>query len=124
MQKGGILNQAEPLRALHHINRLKGDDAMKRDLRGYGRGEQHPNYESMAQNAMNSADPEQLKSMEDAMNYYGGKSEGELMEELMRGKSSGMIDEAKLNDVAARIAPMLTPEQLSRLSAVMERLRQ
>ena len=93
---------------------------MKRDLRGYGRGEQRPNYESMAQNAMNSADPEQLKSMEDAMNYYGGKSEGELM----RGKSSGMIDEAKLNDVAARIAPMLTPEQLSRLSAVMERLRQ
>ena len=89
---------------------------MKRDLRGYGRGEQRPNYESMAQNAMNSADPEQLKSMEDAMNYYGGKSEGELMEE--------MIDEAKLNDVAARIAPMLTPEQLSRLSAVMERLRQ
>ena len=58
------------------------------------------------------------------MNYYGGKSEGELMEELMHGKSSGMIDEAKLNDVAARIAPMLTPEQLSRLSAVMERLRQ
>ena len=97
---------------------------MKRDLRGYGRGEQRPNYESMAQNAMNSADPEQLKSMEDAMNYYGGRSEGELMEELMRGKSSGMIDEAKLNDVAARIAPMLTPEQLSRLSAVMERLRQ
>ena len=97
---------------------------MKKDLRGYGRGEQRPNYESMAQNAMNSADPEQLKSMEDAMNYYGGKSEGELMEELMRGKSSGMIDEAKLNDVAARIAPMLTPEQLSRLSAVMERLRQ
>ena len=88
---------------------------MKKDLRGYGRGEQRPNYESMAQNAMNSADPEQLKSMEDAMNYYGGKSEG---------KSSGMIDEAKLNDVAARIAPMLTPEQLSRLSAVMERLRQ
>lgn len=84
---------------------------MKKDLRGYGRGEQRPNYESMAQNAMNSADPEQLKSMEDAMNYYGGKS-------------SGMIDEAKLNDVAARIAPMLTPEQLSRLSAVMERLRQ
>ena len=80
---------------------------MKRDLRGYGRGEQRPNYESMAQNAMNSANPEQLKSMEDAMNYYGGKSEGELME-----------------DVAARIAPMLTPEQLSRLSAVMERLRQ
>ena len=68
---------------------------MKRDLRGYGRGEQRPNYESMAQNAMNSADPEQLKSMEDAMNYYGGKSEGELMEELMRGKSSGMIDEAE-----------------------------
>lgn len=97
---------------------------MKRDLRGYGRGEQQPNYENMAQNAMNSADPEQLKSMEDAMNYYGGKSEGELMEELMRGKSSGMIDEAELNDVAARIAPMLTPEQLSRLSAVMERLRQ
>ena len=94
---------------------------MKKDLRGYGRREQRPNYESMAQN---SADPEQLKSMEDAMNYYGGKSEGELMEELMRGKSSGMIDEAKLNDVAARIAPMLTPEQLSRLSAVMERLRQ
>ena len=54
---------------------------MKKDLRGYGRGEQRPNYESMAQNAMNSADPEQLKSMEDAMNYYGGKSEGELMEQ-------------------------------------------
>ena len=52
------------------------------------------------------------------------RSVRELMEELMRGKSSGMIDEAKLNDVAARIAPMLTPEQLSRLSAVMERLRQ
>ena len=46
---------------------------MKRDLRGYGRGEQRPNYESMAQNAINSADPEQLKSMEDAMNYYGGQ---------------------------------------------------
>ena len=48
------------------------------------------------------------------------KAKASLMEELMRGK----IDEAKLNDVAAGIAPMLTPEQLSRLSAVMERLRQ
>ncbi len=97
---------------------------MKRELRGYGRTEQRTDYESMAQNAMNAADAQQIKSMEEAMNYYGGKSEGELMEELMRGKNSGMIDEAKLNEVAARIAPMLTPEQLSRLSAVMDRLRQ
>lgn len=34
-----------------------------------------------------------------------------------------MIDEAQLNEVAARIAPMLNQEQLTRLSAVMERLK-
>ena len=68
---------------------------MKKDLRGYGRGEQRPNYESMAQNAMNSANPEQLKSMEDAMNYYGGKSEGELMEERMQKQRHDRRSEAE-----------------------------
>lgn len=95
-----------------------------RDLKGFGKKEaQGPNYESMAQDALNTADPQQLKNMEDAVSYYGGKSEGELMQELLRGKSSGLIDEAQLNDVAARIAPMLTGEQLARLNAVLDRLR-
>lgn len=97
---------------------------MKRDLKGMGKqNATQADKEAMVRSAMETADPQQLKNMEDAVNYYGNKSEDELMQELLRGKSSGLIDEARLNDVAARIAPMLTQDQLARLNSVIERLR-
>ena len=99
---------------------------MKRDLRGYSNGQHNGKSNTGKEDykrLISSADPEQLKNMEDAVSYYGSKSETELMNELIKGRSEGMIDETQLNEVAARIAPMLNQEQLTRLSAVMERLK-
>lgn len=77
---------------------------------------------SGANGAMNGFDPASMGAIEDAMGRYGGKSEDELLGELIGGKQSGSIDPAQLKAVASRIAPMLSPEQRTRLESILTKL--
>lgn len=68
--------------------------------------------------------PDMMGNINEAVSRYGGKSETELMNELAGAKEHGLLDAAQLSDVAAKLAPMLTPEQRERLSAVLRQLSQ
>lgn len=99
---------------------------MKRTLRGTkqeggGRNGQ-PDFERAARMA-EEMDPSLLGAMQDTINKYGSKSQGELLQELKNYKSTGMMDEKSLNDVAQKLMPMLTPEQQRRLFDVMGQLK-
>jgi len=60
--------------------------------------------------------------MQSAAEHYGAKTDAELMQELRQCRAAGMFDDAALRDVAARLAPMLTPAQQQRLFSVMQEL--
>ena len=64
-------------------------------------------------------DPAQKVSIESMMDKYGGKSEAELMDELMRmtsrQKQNGAFDAAAMQKTAQSLMPMLTPEQQQKL---------
>lgn len=92
---------------------------MKRTLKGSK--QPVPNMEDM-KNAAQNIDPAIMNNVQDALNKYGGKSESELMGELMNAKQSGLIDPKELSGVAERIAPMLTEEQRQRLNSVLSQL--
>ena len=66
--------------------------------------------------------PEKLGEMQDAVSQLSGKSQNELMQELRQCRAAGVFDDKALADVAARLAPMLTPEQQKRLFSVMREL--
>ena len=90
---------------------------MKRDIRSVI-GQEH-NYKEPAQDA----NPELMNNVQDAMNHYSGKSSDELMRELKGFREAGVIDDASLENVAEKIAPMLTPEQQQRMEHIMRQLR-
>ena len=94
---------------------------MTRTLKGSK--QPYPNMENMKGAAQNM-DPAMMNNVQDAINKYGNKSEGELMGELMNAKHSGLIDPGELAGVAQKIAPMLTPEQRQRLDSVLKQLQQ
>lgn len=93
---------------------------MKRTLKGSR--QPFPNMENM-KNAVQNADPGMMNNVQDAINKYGSKSEGELMGELMNAKQSGLIDPNELAGVAQKIAPMLNEEQRQRLDSVLRQLK-
>lgn len=81
-----------------------------------------PNNDVMNQ-AIPNVDPNQMNDIQNLMDQYGGKSESELMSELLHARQSGAIDPNDLANVAQRLAPMLTPEQQQRLLYVMQQLQ-
>jgi len=93
---------------------------MKRTLKGSR--QPFPNMENM-KNAVQNADPDMMNNVQDAINKYGSKSEGELMGELINAKQSGLIDPNELAGVAQKIAPMLNEEQRQRLDSVLRQLK-
>ena len=64
-----------------------------------------------------------MGNIQDAVNKYSSKSNSELMDELKGFKKSGMMDDAKLSEIAKKLAPMLNPQQLARLKTVMDDLK-
>lgn len=99
---------------------------MKRTLKGSktgGNAQKPPmDYEQAARMAQN-LDQETMGNIQDTVNRYSGKSQGELLQELKNYKNSGMMDERELNNVAQKLMPMLTPEQQRRLFDVMGQLK-
>lgn len=119
-----------------HIHDRKGVDKMKRDIRDFAKGKNtpfDPEMQKAAQAAMGGESPSSMDNVsmdnvsmdniQEAVNHYGNKSEGELMEELLRARGAGAIDDASLIQVAAKIAPMLSPDQQRKLDGVMRKLR-
>lgn len=109
---------------------------MKRDLRGIGRdrrrdggtqSEERPAEQAAgpAGTAETPAEPPraELNNVQDAVNQYAGKSEAELMGELVNFKKQGVIDDDKLAEVYARLWPLLNEQQRKRLESVLGTLK-
>ncbi len=71
---------------------------------------------------LGQVDPNAFGAMQNAVEHYSGRSDNELMQELRQYRSAGAFDDKALQDVAARLAPMLTPEQQQRLFSVIQQL--
>lgn len=71
-------------------------------------------------------DPAQRAAVNEIAAQYEGRSEDELMRELLRvtgeQKRDGSFDAAGMRRTAASIMPMLTPEQAEKLMKIMEML--
>jgi len=65
--------------------------------------------------------------MQDVAQAYEGKSQQELMGELMRitrqQKAAGELDDAGIDAMAGSILPMLTPEQREKMDAILHYLK-
>lgn len=93
---------------------------MKRSLRAELQNEktQRPTQEAYTEAAA-AVGEDMLSSAQHAVERYSTKTEAELMQELRRFRADGAFDDAALRDVAARLSPMLTPQQRERLFSVM-----
>lgn len=114
---------------------------MKRDLKGMGMNKQTTQGAQTSQSAQTPQDAptrqkpaqpvrEQAKAqhkdinnINDAIEHYGGKSDAELMNELVNFRNQGVIDDGKLAEVAARLTPMLNAQQKKRLESVLGTLK-
>ena len=74
------------------------------------------------------ADPAAVHGVQEAVEHYSQKSESELYGDLKRMTSaqmqSGELTPEGMDAVAARLAPMLTPEQRQRMQALLSQLKQ
>lgn len=99
---------------------------MKRSLRDYQQEPAMPRQQTADAFAYpetpGQIDPAMLGTVQSAVEHYSGKSERELMQELRQYRNAGAFDDIALQDFAARLAPMLTPEQQQRLFSVMQQL--
>ena len=79
--------------------------------------------ENLKSSNMNGSDMTDIESM---VNEYGGKSENELMNELMqmtaKKKRDGSFDPDAMRKTASSIMPMLTPEQQITLNGILSRI--
>lgn len=111
---------------------------MKRDLKGMGKNKQGADQQQRQQTGrpqQQTNRPQQpareqpkmqqqdINNINDAIEHFGGKSEAELMSELVNFRNQGAFDDAKLNEVAARIAPLLNAQQKKRLESVLGTLK-
>ena len=98
---------------------------MKRDLKSMRR--ELPNNKDEAQKILSQADPRTVNSIQQTIDAYAGKSETELMGELRRMTDaqlrSGSLTPNGMDAMAAKLAPMLTPEQQRRMQQVLRQLK-
>ena len=96
---------------------------MKRSIRDY---QEKPETQQPSQDSSGYAEMlgqlNPLGSMQNAVEHYSGKNDSELLQELRQYRAAGAFDDKALQEVAARLAPMLTPEQQQRLFSVMQHL--
>lgn len=107
---------------------------MKRDLKGMknnkARNMNPKELENMARNPdpsmIKDFDPDLVSSVQDAVNHYSQKSEGELFDELKKmtddQKRQGKLSSTDIENAAARIAPMLTAEQQKKMQSILRKL--
>ncbi|HOF93933.1 MAG TPA: hypothetical protein PKX46_04360 [Clostridia bacterium] len=92
-----------------------------------------PDLRSMKQNpelmrqASEAANPETMAVLQNTFMQYQGKSETELIDELMRKASiqrqKGMLNNAQLETLSNMLGPMLTREQQQRMYALIDELK-
>ena len=85
---------------------------MKRDLR------------STKPAPLPDVDPQAFAEAQNAVDHYSSMNEAQLMQELQGFRESGAMNDAALNSMASQISPLLTPEQQTRLSALLSQLKQ
>lgn len=104
---------------------------MARNLKAFrksGRDEAHNDRQAQSESPIYGAElsSEQRANIEGMMSEYGGKSEAELMEDLIRmtekQKKAGSFDASAMQKTAESIMPMLTPEQRQKLMGIMNML--
>ena len=99
---------------------------MKRDLREMGmnrKNAEQPQKNAPPAHEQPIQQQKDINSINDAIEHYGGKSEAELMNELLGFRKQGVIDDVKLSEVAARLTPMLNAQQKKRLESVLGTLK-
>ncbi|NLZ25429.1 MAG: hypothetical protein GX891_03110 [Clostridiales bacterium] len=73
------------------------------------------------------SEEEAKRTMEEKLKQYSGKSESELMSELMRTankmKAEGKFDAAELENLYQRASGLLTSEQLKRLRSLIDMIK-
>ncbi len=69
----------------------------------------------------------EAKAIEKSLHKYEGKTQSELMDELMKlaeeERKKGTLDDKKLDAFARSVSPMLTQEQRRRLSGILKQLK-
>lgn len=72
-------------------------------------------------------DPEAMRQIKHAVDYYQGKSELDLLAELQamvsKERAAGNMSNARIDSLAAMIAPMLDSVQRQRMQAILEQLK-
>ncbi len=67
-------------------------------------------------------------SPEEAITKYSAMNEEELMRELLRtaerGRAEGELNNGILDDIRAKVAPLLTPEQADKLNDLVDGLKE
>ena len=98
---------------------------MKRDLKSMRRDV--PKNSDEMQKLISQADPRTVNNIQRTIDTYSGRSDAELMGELKRMTGAQMRDGSLTPDgmdaVAAKLAPMLTPEQQRRMQQVLRQLK-
>lgn len=94
---------------------------MKRDLRGMAID---PDKKSGSQSQPNSND---MKYVQEVAARYQGKSQSELLEELMqqaaKEKEKGTLSPAMLDQFMNSVGPMLTAEQRIRMAQLIDQIK-
>ncbi|MCH5278708.1 MAG: hypothetical protein J1E60_02865 [Christensenellaceae bacterium] len=71
--------------------------------------------------------PEQERDVANLINRYSGKSDNELMSELLQvtsqQKRNGTLDTAQIDAAANSILPMLNEEQVRKLQSILNQIR-
>ncbi|MFZ5974449.1 MAG: hypothetical protein ACOYU3_03440 [Bacillota bacterium] len=98
-----------------------------KDLRSFKprRDQINPELKKQAEKmGANNEQVEQAQRLSEQMNQYQGKSEQELMQELLRKtkdqKQKGQLDEAAIKKMRDAISPMLNEEQRKKLLSLIE----
>lgn len=92
-----------------------------------------PDLRSMKQNPQQlmdiakTIDPNTLRQVQNTVRQYHGKSQDQLMSELgtiaQRERAAGKLDNAKIDNIASALGPMLDPVQYQQMQAMMQQLK-
>jgi len=103
---------------------------MSGDFKSYINNNPNLNKEKAKTQAENVSASEKEKiaeTVEDMAKKYEGKSEEELMSDILKraaqGKQDGSIDFNQLDNMTQKIAPMLNSEQQEKLSYIMNLIK-
>ncbi len=102
---------------------------MKRDIRSFKKEKESLTQEKAAEilDQFDENTKREAKAIESSLRQYEGKTQSELMGELMKladeERKKGALDDEKLDAFARGVAPMLTEEQRKSLAGLIKQLK-